>query len=79
MVNDFGKWKKTSDIKEFRNCLDAELFNSSAPRAALVNWASTGSDNGLLSAWRQAITWNDTGSLPIGPVGTNLVKFESKY
>ena len=31
-----------------------------------------GSDNGLLSGWRQAIIWTNTGILVIVPLGTNF-------
>ena len=39
---------------------------------ASVDRNSTGSDNGVSSIRRQAIIWANTGSLLIGPLGTNF-------
>ena len=41
---------------------------------ASISHDITGSDNGLLPVWHQAITWNNVDILPIGPVGTNFSK-----
>ena len=40
----------------------------------LTHWglAITGSDNGLLPGWHQAIIWTNAGILLIGPLGTNF-------
>ena len=37
-----------------------------------MNWVSTGSGNGLLPVWRQAITWTNAGVWSIGVLGTNF-------
>ena len=50
-------------------------INSSPPecrRYVSVNWADIGSGNGLLSVWRQAITWTNAVLLSIGPLVINF-------
>ena len=38
---------------------------------ASINWATIGSDNGLLAPGRKAITWTNVDFLSIGPLETN--------
>ena len=48
-----------------------ELIEAEWRIYASVNLTIIGSDNGLSSDWRQAITWTNSGILLIGPLGTN--------
>ena len=56
----------------------SKLISPSGRIYVSVNWVSIGSDNGLLPAWHQAITWTNAHLLSIGPLEKNFNEIWTK-
>ena len=92
MMNlDSGKYLKISSRK--RNCQNSKPSQMKRnPRRKKENGGWDNQSNAvsnvisitnslaqIMACWRQAIIWANAGLLSIGPLGTNLVKFWSKF
>ena len=74
LTDRFTEIPKVTDLVSF-TAMVSRRFNSIEAEwriYASLNWAITGSDNGLSPVRRQAIIWTNAGILLIGALGTNF-------